>query len=117
MKLMHKRLLLVLQSLLQRIKGILTTILHSDFTTTQARVGSGLALLYLVTGEPRVVYLLAVFSIMFLTQGVGYLIITMRTYGWQVAVEAWVDIGVLLEVMVFQLLTVVSLLVASLSCT
>ena len=71
----------------------------------------------LSNGEPLVVYLLAVFSIMFLIQGVGYLITMMRTYGWQVEVEAWVDIGVMLEVMAFQLLTVVSLLAASLSCT
>ena len=105
------------RSMVQRIKDILTTILHSAFITTQARAGSVLALLYLVTGEPLVVYLLAAFSIMFLIQGVVYLITTMRTYGWQVEVEAWVDIGVLLEVMAFQLLTVVSLLVAYLSCT
>ena len=113
---MHKKPSQEHRSLVQRIKAILTTILHSDFTTTQARVGSVLALLYLVTGEPLVVYLLAVFSIMFLIQGVVYLTTMMRTYGWQVEVEAWVDIGVLLEVMAFQLLTVVSLLVAYLSC-
>jgi hypothetical protein len=53
---------------------------------------------------------------MFLIQGVVYLITTMRTYGLQVEVAAWVDIGVLLEVMAFQLLTVVSLLAAYLSC-
>jgi hypothetical protein len=103
--------------MVQRIKALLTTILHSDFTTTQARVGSVLALLYLVTGELLVASLLAVFSIMFLTQGVAYLITMMRTYGWQVEVEAWADIGVMLEVMAFLLLTAVSLLVASLSCT
>jgi len=61
--------------------------------------------------------LLAVFSIMFLTQGVVYLTTMMKTYGWQVEVEAWVDIGVMLEVMAFLLLMAVSLLVASLSCT
>jgi hypothetical protein len=104
-------------SMVQRIKALLTTILHSDFTTTQARVGSVLALLYLVTGEPLVASLLAAFSIMFLTQGVVYLITMMRTYGWQVEVAAWADIGVMLEVMAFLLLTAVSLLVASLSCT
>jgi hypothetical protein len=103
--------------MVQRIKALLTTILHSDFTTTQARVGSVLALLYLVTGELLVASLLAVFSIMFLTQGAAYLITMMRTYGWQVEVEAWADIGVMLEVMAFLLLTAVSLLVASLSCT
>jgi hypothetical protein len=104
-------------SMVQRIKALLTTIWHSDFTTTQARVGSVLALLYLATGEPHVASLLAVFLIMFLTQGVAYLITMMRTYGWQVEVEAWADIGVMLEVMAFLLLTAVSLLVASLSCT
>jgi hypothetical protein len=61
--------------------------------------------------------LLAVFLIMFLIQGAAYLIIMMRTYGWQVEVEAWVDIGVMLEATAFLLLTAVSLLVASLSCT
>ena len=60
---------------------------------------------------------IAAFSIMFLIQGVAFLITMMRTYGWRVEVEAWVDIGVILEVTVFLLLTVVSLLVASLSCT
>jgi hypothetical protein len=104
-------------SMVQRIKNILTMILHSDFTITQVRVGSVLALLYLVTGVQPVASLLAVFLIMFLTQGVVYLTIMMRTYGWQVEVEAWVDIGVMLEAMVFLLLTAVSLLVASLSCT
>ena len=113
---MLKKLLLGLQYLALHIKGILITILHSDFTTTQARVGSVLALLYLATGEPPVAYLLAAFSIMFLIQGVGFLITMMRTYGWRVEVEAWVDIGVMLEVMVFQLLTVASLLVAFHSC-
>jgi hypothetical protein len=54
---------------------------------------------------------------MFLIQGAVSLITMMKTYGWQVEVEAWVDIGVMLEVMAFQLLAAVSLLVASLSCT
>ncbi len=71
----------------------------------------------LSNGEPLVVYLLAAFSTMFLIQGAAYLIIMMRTYGWQVEVEAWVDIGVLLEATVFLLLTVVSLLAAYHSCT
>ena len=114
---MHKKPSQERPSLVQRIKAILTTILRSDFMVTQARAGSVLALLYLATGEPRVASLLAVFSIMFLIQGAASLITMMRTYGWQVEVEAWVDIGVMLEVMAFQLLTVVSLLVASLSCT
>jgi hypothetical protein len=114
---MHKKPSPERPSMVQRIKDTLTSLLHSDFITTQARAGSVLALLFLVTGEPLVVYLLAAFSIMFLIQGVVFLITTMRTYGWQVEVEAWVDIGVLLEVMAFQLLTVVSLLVAFHSCT
>ena len=113
---MLKRLLLGLQYTALHIKDTLTTILHSDFIITQVRVGSVLALLYLVTAEPLVVYLLAAFSIMFLIQGVAFLITTMRTYGWRVEVEAWVDIGVMLEATVFLLLTVVSLLVAFHSC-
>ena len=114
---MHKKHSQEPQSMVQRIKDILTTILHSDFTSTLARAGLVLALLYLATGEPLVVYLLAVFSIMFLIRVGAFLIIMMRTYGWRVEVEAWVDIGVMLEVTGFLLLTVVSLLVASHSCT
>jgi hypothetical protein len=117
MKHMHKKPSQEHRSLVQRIKAILTTILHSDFTTTQVRVGSALALLYLVTGEPLVASLLAVFLIMFLIQGVAYLTTMMKTFGWQVEVEAWVDIGVMLEAMAFLLLTAVSLLALSLSCT
>ena len=113
---MHKKHSQEPQSLAQRIKAILTLILHSDFTTTLARAGLVLALLYLVTGEQLAVYLLAAFSIMFLIRAGVYLLITMRTYGWRVEVEAWADIGVMLEVTGFLLLTVVSLLVASLSC-
>ena len=64
----------------------------------------------------NVVYLSLAFLIMFLIQGVVYLITMMRTYGWQVRVEAWVDIGVMLGVMGYLLLTVVSLLVAFHSC-
>jgi hypothetical protein len=103
--------------MVQHIKEILTSILHSAFIVTQVRAGSALALLYLATGVQPVGYLLAAFSIMFLIQGVAYLITMTRTYGWQVEVEAWVDIGAMLEVMAFQLLTVVSLLALSLSCT
>jgi hypothetical protein len=113
---MHKKPSPERPSMVQRIKDILTSILHSGFMTTQARAGSGLALLFLATGEPHVAYLLAAFSIMFLIQGVVYLTTMMRTYGSLVEVEAWVGIGVLLEVMAFQLLTVVSLLAAYLSC-
>jgi hypothetical protein len=54
---------------------------------------------------------------MFLIQGVAYLTTMMKTFGWQVEVEAWVDIGVMLEAMAFLLLTAVSLLALSLSCT
>jgi hypothetical protein len=104
-------------SMVQRIKDILTTILHSAFITTVVRAGSASALLFLVTGEPLLVYLSVAFLIMFLIQGKAYLLTMMKTYGWQVEVEAWVDIGVLLEVMAFLLVTVVSLLVLSLSCT
>ena len=87
-----------------------------DFITTAPHVGSCLALLYLVTGEQVVVFLLAVSSIMFLTAGVVYQIIMTRTFGWQVQVEVLVDIGETLGVTVYLLLTAVSLLVLSLSC-
>ena len=113
---MLKRLSQGLQYMVLLIKDTLITILHSDFITTQVRVGSVLALLYLVTVEPAVGCLLAAFLIMFLIQGVVYLITMMKTYGWRVEVEAWVDIGGMLEATVFLLLTAVSLLVASLSC-
>ncbi len=86
-----------------------------DFITTLPLVGSCLALLFLVTGVPLVGFLSVVSSIMFLTAGVGYLLIMMRTFGWQVQVEASVDIGAILGAMVFQLLMAVVLLVLFLS--
>ena len=101
----------------QLTKELLTTILHSDFITTQVRIGSLLALLSLATQERAVVFLSLAFLITFLIQGLAYLLITTRTYGWQVEVEAWVDIGVVLEAMVFLLLTAVNLLVAYHLCT
>jgi len=86
-----------------------------DFTTTLPLGGSCLALLYLVTGEPLVGFLSVVSLIMFLTVGVVYLLTMMRIYGWQVQVEASVDIGAILGAMVFQLLMAVVLLVLFLS--
>jgi hypothetical protein len=53
---------------------------------------------------------------MFLTVGVGYLLIMTRIYGWQVQVEALVDIGEILEVTVYLLLMAVVLLEVFLSC-
>ena len=88
-----------------------------DFISTVPRVGLCLALLYLVTGEQVVAYLLAVSSIMFLTVGVVYLLTMMKIFGWRVRVEVLVDFGEMLEVMVYLLLMVVSLLVLSHSCT
>jgi hypothetical protein len=88
-----------------------------DFTTTVPLVGSCLALLFLVTGVPLVGFLSVVSSIMFLTAGMVYLLTMMRTYGWQVQVEASVDIGAILGATVFQLLMAVVLLVQFLSCT
>jgi hypothetical protein len=82
-----------------------------DFITTVPTVGSCLALLFLVTGELLVGYLSLVFLIMFLTAGLVYLLTMMRTYGWQVQVEALVDIGEMLEVMVYLLLTALGQLV------
>ena len=83
-----------------------------DFTTTVPLVGSCLALLYLVTGEPHVGFLSVVSLIMFLTVAVVYLLTMMRIYGWQVQVEALVDIGAILGVTVFLLLMAVVLLEA-----
>ena len=56
------------------------------------------------------VYLSHVFLIMFLTQGLVYLLTMMKTYGSQVEVEASVDIGVILGAMVWILLTVLAVL-------
>jgi hypothetical protein len=68
-----------LRSNLQRGHTILNWL--RDFITTAPHVGSCLALLYLVTGEQVVVFLLAVSSIMFLTVGVVYQITMTRTFG------------------------------------
>ena len=105
-----------LQYLVQLIKNILTMLLHNDFTITLVLAGLCLALPYLVTGEPLAVFPLAVFLILCLIPVAGYLITTMRTYGWRAQVEVSVDIGVLFGVMVLILLTAVSLLALSLSC-
>ena len=114
---MHKKPSQEHRSMVQRIKDILSSHLHSAFMTTVARAGSGLALLFLATGEPKLVYLSVAFLIMYLIRVGAFLIIMMRTYGLRVEVEAWVDIGVMLEVTGFLLLTVVSLLVLSPLCT
>ena len=108
---MLKKLSLGLQFLQQLINNILTSNLLKGFMITVPTVGSCLALLYLVTGELLVGYLLAVSSIMFLTVGMVYLLTMMKTYGWQVQVEALVDFGEILGVMVFLLLQAVVLLV------
>jgi len=54
--------------------------------------------------------------IMFLTVAMVYLITTMRTFGWQVQVEALVDIGAILGATGFLLLMAVVLLVQFHSC-
>jgi hypothetical protein len=87
-----------------------------DFITTVPLGGSCLALLYLVTGEQVVGFLSVVSLIMFLTVGVVYLLTMTRIYGWQVQVEASVDIGAILGATVFLLLMAVVLLVQFLSC-
>jgi len=87
-----------------------------DFITTVPKGGSCLALLYLATGEQLVGFLSVAFLIMFLIVGVVYLLTMTRIFGWQVRVEALVDIGEILEVTVYLLLTVVVLLVQFLSC-
>ena len=66
--------------------------------------------------ERLVAYLLAAFLTMYLTVGVVYLIIMMKTYGSLVQVEASVDIGEMLEAMVLVLLTILVLLDQSHSC-
>ena len=82
-----------------------------DFTITVPVVGLCLALLYLVTGEQVVGYLLVVSLIMFLTVELVSHLIMMKIYGWLVRVEALVDIGEMCVVTGYLLLTVVSLLV------
>jgi hypothetical protein len=84
--------------------------------TTVPLVGSCLALLYLVTEEQVVGFLSVAFLIMFLTVAVVYLLIMTRIFGWQVQVEALVDIGEILEVTVYLLLMAVVLLEVFLSC-
>ena len=113
---MLNTLLLGLQFLGQHTKDLLTTILHNDFITTLVLAGLCLALLFLATGELAVASLLAVFLIMCLTVATGYLLITMRTSGWQAQVGVSVGIGVALGATVLLLLTAVSLLALSLLC-
>ena len=104
------------QSSEQPTKVIQILNLLNDFMNTVPSVGSCLALLYLVTGEQVVGFLLAASLIMFLTVVLVYQLIMMRTYGWQVQVEVLVDIGETLGLTVYLLLTVVSLLVQSPLC-
>src|SRR5210317_1473723 len=113
---MLKKLWQGLQSLLPHIKTTQTLSWLRDFMITVPYIGSCLALLSLVTEEPVVVYLSAASLIMYLTVGLGYLLIMMRTFGWQVQVEASVDIGEISVAMGYLLLTAVSLLVAYHSC-
>ena len=113
---MLKKLLQGLLYTAQLIGGSLISLLRSDFTVMLVICGSCLALLSLVTEEPVGAYLSVAFLIMFLTPATVYLLIMMKIYGSLVEVEALVDIGVLLGVMVWILLTVVSLLALSLSC-
>ena len=98
------------------IRELLILILHKDFITTQVIIGLGLVLLYLVPQELAVASLLAAFLIPFLIQGLAYLIIMMKTYGWHLEVEVSVGVGLAFAVMVLALLTAVSLLALSLSC-
>ena len=114
---MHKKHSQEPQSLGQRIKGKLISILPKGFIRTVPIIGLCLAPLYFLTGERLVVYLLVAFSITYLIAGGVSLITMTRTYGWQVRVEVLVDFGEILGVMVFLLLTVVSLLVQFLSST
>jgi hypothetical protein len=114
---MLRKLLLVPVYLVLLIKDTLITILHSDFTYTLVVSGSCLALLSLATGEPLVAYLSVAFLTMFLIPAMVYLITMMKTYGLLVEVEASVDVGVVFGVMVWTLLTVLSLLALSHSCT
>ena len=62
-------------------------------------------------------YLSVVFLILFLIPAMVYLLTMMRIYGSLVEVEASVDVGVMFGAMVWTLLTVLSLLVLSHSCT
>ena len=98
------------------IKELLISILHKDFITTQVIIGLGLALLYLATQELAVASLLAVFLIQFLIQGLVYLIIMTKTFGWPLEVEVSVGAGLVFAAMGLVLLVAASLLVLSLSC-
>ena len=98
------------------IKDILISILDRDFTTTLVIIGLVSVLLYFPTGEPLAAYLSVVFLTMYLILGMVYLLITMKTYGLQVEVEASVDFGVMFAAMVWILLTVVAALDLSPSC-
>ncbi len=113
---MLKKLLLGLQYSQQLINNILTSNLLRGFMITVPTVGSCLALLYLVTGEQPVAYLLAAFSITYLIVVMVYLLTMMKTFGSLVQVEVLVDIGETLGATVYLLLTAVSLLVLFLSC-
>ena len=97
-----------------KVKQILSWL--KDFITTVPKGGSCLALLYLATGEQLVGFLSVAFLIMFLIVGVVYLLTMTRIYGWQVQVEALVDIGAILGVTVFLLLMALVLLAQFLSC-
>ena len=113
---MLKKLLQGLVYLEQRIKEKLILILPKDSISIHLIVGLCLVPLYFLTEEPLVAYLLAAFSITYLIVGGVYLIIMMRTYGWQVQVEVSVDIGEMFAVMVLQLGTAVVLLDQYHSC-
>ena len=99
------------------IRDILILILDRSFTNTLVIIGLVSVLLYFLTGEPGAVYLSVAFLIMFLIQGMVYLLIMMRTYGLQAEVEASVDFGEVFAVTVWVLLTVAGVLDLSLSCT
>ena len=107
---MLKKLSLGLQYLQQLTNKLLTSSWLKGFMITVPTVGSCLALLYLVTGELLVGFLSVVSLIMFLIVGMVYLLTMMRTYGWQVQVEALVDFGEISGVMVYLLLMAVVLL-------
>jgi len=116
-----KKLLQELQYMVQRINLLQTLIWLRDFMSTVLIGGSCLALLSFLMVEPaemairQGVFLLAASSIMFLILGMVCLLITMKIFGWLVQVEGLVDIGEMLGVMVFLLLTIVVLLVQFLS--
>ena len=100
----------------QPTKTLLIMDLLRGYMNTAPIVGLCLALLYLATGERVVGFLSAASLIMFLTAGLGFLLIMTKTYGWHLQVEVSVDTGEMFVVMAYLLLTVVSLLVPFLSC-